>query len=456
MKTKAICLIALALLAGLTFADGQQTATYDSLNVRVHWTFHGIREFGGLALAPDTSLWTCYPGTNTLIEIDASNPEAIETNFYEMDSVMGCVIDVYHDSILIVYDGTETYQAMLLITINDDPPSVINRYESPYLCFFGISLDRPWIVVNDSILITADMTNAYSISIFDISDPLDIDTFSTQTFIYGRANTFSTKDSMLYSTWCSAPGTEPPFTLQTTLAVTNIADYSNPFHEMHLYDFHPHPTSPEVSIRSVVVDSFLFLAANYLNYDDAPLCDVYNIADPTNPIHTGYIGPHLCEYVKRCMAYQDGYLYAGMYIYDISGFPGTDSLVGYITGQPWEMEVFGKYFAIIQATSFLILEFTEYDSTRQAISENPPPRDTWDGMFLSPNPAHRMCNVRLNSPSYGDISIYNVLGQKVASERTTPFKKEYDIAVSDVPAGLYLVAFQSGSERKIKKLVILG
>jgi len=57
MKTKAICLLALALLAGFTLADGQQTATYDSLNVRVHWTFHGIHEFSGLALAPDTSLW---------------------------------------------------------------------------------------------------------------------------------------------------------------------------------------------------------------------------------------------------------------------------------------------------------------------------------------------------------------------------------------------------------------
>ncbi|MCK5833970.1 hypothetical protein KAH81_09930 [bacterium] len=52
-------------------------------------------------MAPDTTLWTCYPSTNTLIEIDASDPDAIDTNFYAIDTTIIGVKEVLDDSMLI-------------------------------------------------------------------------------------------------------------------------------------------------------------------------------------------------------------------------------------------------------------------------------------------------------------------------------------------------------------------
>jgi len=452
MKTKAICLITLALLAGFTLADGQQTATYDSLNVRVHWTFHGDGEFRGLALAPDTTLWTCYPSTTTLIEIDASNPEAIDTNFYEMDSTLGIVLGIEQDTVLIVVSSVSTIRT---INIHSDPPEIIDSYTSSVARF----TDR-WFC-KDSLLISIDNNSPRLLSFFNLSDPSNIDIFATEIDPYGYTlpKDFVIVGNTLLGITCrDLTGTEPPYSPKTYITVFDISDYSNPVLDT-VYEYWNYAWDPShrncYTPSLIVDDTLLIVGANYIDYDVGHLVDIFNISDPSAPILTARVGDYLAEYEKRCMAYQDGYLYAGMYIYDISGFPGNDSLVGYITGQPWEIEVFGKYLAIIQATSFLILEFTEYDSTRQAISENPQPRDTWDGMFLSPNPAHRMCNVRLNSPSYGDISIYNVLGQRVAGKKVVSSKTDYSFDLSDYSPGLYLVTVRSGELRISKKMIVL-
>ena len=453
MKTKAICLIALALLAGFTLADGQQTATYDSLNVRVHWTFHGIREFGGLALAPDTSLWTCYPGTNTLIEIDASNPDAIDTNLYEMDSTLGSVLGIVQDTILIIMSGY--YSTIRSININIDPPEIIANYTSS-----SLFLSSAWFL-EDSLLVCLDNNSPRLLTFVNLSDPSNIDTFSTEVDPYGftLSSDYVIMGNTLLGIRCrDLTATEPPYSPTTYITVFDISDYSNPVldtaYEYENYTWDPsHRNCYTPSL--IVDDTLLIVGANYINYDLGHLVDIFNISDPSAPILTARVGDYLTEYEKRCMAYQDGYLYAGMYIYDISGFPGNDSLVGYITGQPWEMEVFGKYLAITQATSFLILEFTAYDSTRQAISENPQPRDTWDGMFLSPNPANRFASIRLPEPMAGEIEIYNILGQRIAGKEVVSSKTDYSFDLSNYSPGLYLVTVRSGELRISKKLIVL-
>ncbi len=451
MKTKAIYLIALAFLAGLALANNQQTATYDSLNVRVVWTFHGTREFGGLAMAPDTTLWTCYPGTHTLIKIDASDPEAIDTSFYEMDSLLGAVIDIFHDSVLIMYVGTFTDQAMLLLNINDDPPSVISRYDSPYLCFFIAGTAQPWIIVDDSILVTANRENPTRITLFDISNPADIDTYSTDNLVYTIASYFSCKDSFLFITRCTDASTEPPYSLRTRLSVVNIADPFNPVHDTILYSYHLHISSPEVPIPSVVADTFLFLAANYF---EAPLADVYSIADPTAPRHLGAIGEYAWRYSKRVIDYQNGYLYSGMWIHDITGFPTNDSLVGYIDGMPSFLKVCGEYIYRITGASFVIYEFYEYDPNHVFVPEIKAPA-TQERFFLSPNPIYKYANIRLPEPLAGEIEIYNILGQRIAGKKVISSKMEYSFDLSDYSPGLYLVTFRSGDMRFSKKLIIL-
>ncbi len=455
MKTKAICLIGiifLALLAGLALAGGQQGQTLDSLNMRCIFQFHGDDYLSGLAMAPDTTLWTCYSGTDTLIQIDASDPDAIDTNFFAIDSILNGIADVIQDTILIAMSWDGTDQGLYSININTSPPEVVSHYKSPHLCFWGISLDEPWIVVDDSILVTAERSNSSYIALFDLSDVTNIDTFSTNTLMYGISSHFSVKDSILYITWCSANETEPPYHLKTWLSVMNIANPYNPIHETHLYAWHWDNYHPEVAIPSVASDSFLFLAANY---EEMVIADVYNISDPTAPVYVGQLGPNT-NIAKYCMIYENDYLYAGAWIKDMQGYPDTDSLVGYAVGAPRWMEACGKYLYRITGASFVAFEFYEFDTTRQAINETQPPRDTWEEMFLSPNPAYQMCNVRLNCPSYGNISIYNVLGQKVKELETTPFRKQYSISFDNEPNGLYLVTFHTGDKIITKKVVIIG
>ena len=104
MKNLPLSLLALALLCGAVLADGQQT-TYDSLNVRVVWTLHAYTTygFGRLVMAEDTTLWSVYVATDTLVKIDASNPDAIDASFYAMDSLLTGVEGIIDDSLLLAY-----------------------------------------------------------------------------------------------------------------------------------------------------------------------------------------------------------------------------------------------------------------------------------------------------------------------------------------------------------------
>ena len=389
---------------------------YDSLNVRVHWTFHGTAEFAGLALAPDTTLWTCYPGTHTLIEIDASDPEAIDTNFYEMDSTIWGIADIIQDTILLVMGWNGTNQAIYPINIADDPPSSISFYESPYLAFWHAGSGDSRIIIDDSILITPGRTDPAKISIFDLSEINDIDTFSTGLLVYTVANWFSVKDSFIFITDCGTAETDPPYNLRTFISVVNIADPRNPVYDTTIYAFHENWLSPAVPIPSVVVhDTLLFLASNY-DESPAPIADVYNISDPTNPYHVGSVGDYLSERSKRCIAFQNDYLYAGMYIYDLQGYPDTDSLIGLRFGEPQWLEVNGEFIYLIQGHSFVIHEFYEFDTTRQAVLDAPPPRADKISISAYPNPFNSTCRIGIESGGWRveSVEIYDVNGRMVA------------------------------------------
>jgi len=389
---------------------------YDSLNVRVHWTFHGTAEFAGLALAPDTTLWTCYPGTHTLIEIDASDPEAIDTNFYEMDSTIWGIADIIQDTILLVMGWNGTNQAIYPINIADDPPSTISYYASPYVGFWFAGSGQAFLVVNDSVLITAEHGNENRLAVFNVSNPIDMDSFSTGISAHSMVDYMSIRDSFLFVTHCADLATDPPYNLRTFISVVNIADPRNPVYDTTIYAFHENWLSPAVPIPSVVVhDTLLFLASNY-DESPAPIADVYNISDPTNPYHVGTVGDYLSERSKRCIAFQNDYLYAGMYIYDLQGYPDTDSLVGYITGTPQWQEVMGKYIYLIQGPTFGIVEFFGFDTTRQACVETPPPRAEKFSISAYPNPFNSTCRIGIESGGWRveSVEIYDVNGRMVA------------------------------------------
>ena len=131
--------------------SGQGEATYDSLNIRVVWTNHGAHEYKGLALAPDTTLWTCYAPYDSLIKFDASNPESTVRKAYAMDSTFSQVIGVVDDTMLIVCGETAAGDwAYYTININADPPVIV----SVYVLTYALS-GSDWYIL-DTILVQSD------------------------------------------------------------------------------------------------------------------------------------------------------------------------------------------------------------------------------------------------------------------------------------------------------------
>ena len=408
MKTKAICLLALALLSGAAMANEKET-TYDSLNVRVVWTFHGTREFGGLAMAPDTTLWTCYPGTNTLIKIDASDPDAIDTNFYEMDSTFGIVIDIIDDSILIAV----RHEQMHSININLSPPELVATYHSSHMSYkWGQTASR---IIND-MYFTMDRASIGDLAIFDLSDPFDIDTIATA-IDRGTGKWFEIIDTFLYASYFEGEDIGGGwYSNRYKIKLINISNIHNPFYDTTLSFISRVGTGPTLQCPSVIVDTLMFVAANYY---EGPLADVYSIADPTSPVYLGEIGVSSWMYDKYVIDYQNGYLYSGMWIHDVTGYPTTDSLVGYITDEPKFQIVNGPYIYSITGPSFGIVEFYEYDPNHVFVPEiKAPARPSAIEISAYPNPFNSAVTIAIEgvgdgSPVPFDVEIYDVNGRKI-------------------------------------------
>ena len=124
MRSFVICVVSIMLLAGLAFADGQDE---DSLNVRIIWEFPASSQ--GLAMTPDTCLWTTNYRSTVLIEVIASDTSAIDTNFYEIDSVLHCVLGIVDDSMLITWFHDDYSAAIRVFNIEDTPPTLVNNYD---------------------------------------------------------------------------------------------------------------------------------------------------------------------------------------------------------------------------------------------------------------------------------------------------------------------------------------
>jgi len=416
MKNTLLCLLSLALLCTPALADGQQTATYDSLNVRVHWTFLGIREFGGLAMAPDTTLWTCYPGTNTLIEVDASNPEAIDTNFYEMDSTLGAVLEVVDDSLLLImnYNLLDGTYWLRTININSSPPSIVASYTSNHLSYkYYQTASR---IIND-MYFTMDRQSIGDLAIFDLSDPMNIDTIATA-IDRGTGKWFEIVDTFLYASYFEGEDLGGGYYHNTyKIKMINISNIHTPFYDTTLSFISATATGPTIPCPSVIVDTLMFVAANYY---EGPLADVYNISDPTNPVHLGEIGVHSFMYDKYVITHENGYLYSGMWIHDITDYPTDDSLVGYITGTPEYQEVSGKYIYRMQASSFTILEFYGYDTLHVYTPEiNTPPKPGIISLSAYPNPFNSAVTISIDTPVGAGlrparVEIFDIAGRRAA------------------------------------------
>ena len=441
------CLVLLAVVC-FVFA-GQKTTTYDSLNVRVHWTFHGAHEFSGLAMAHDTTLWTCYRGIDTLIKIDASNPSSVDTEFYDIDTALIVILGIVDDSMLIVFCNISGTRSLKTINIHSSPPSVVASYTSPHLSYMTLQTGSMLI---DSYYFTMDYADVGDLAIFDLSDPTDIDTYATG-LEDGLGYWYAIKDTFFYGIYANYFAEVPPY--YNVRYYYDLLDISDPYNSEYVSTetLNTHISESELPpIPSIIVDTFLYVAANY---EHAPyyLVDEYNISDPTHPVFVRAIDNSFdYEMDKWCIAYQNGYLYVGMYIYDLVG----DSLVGYITGWPEWQEVNGRWIYNAFEYSFAILEFFAYDSsTRVDILESDQPALQYEyQMQLQPNPTAQFTNLKLSSPFLGQVDIYNIRGQKVAQDIIVPFKSDYPIDLSDFAPGIYLVRAQIGNVTITKKLLV--
>ena len=76
--------------------------------------------------------------------------------------------------------------------------------------------------------------------------------------------------------------------------------------------------------------------------------------------------------------------------------------------------------------------------------------NTLEGVSIYPNPARDV--LTLNTPRGGDITVYNILGAQVKSDKT--LLKEYRMNVSDLKSGIYLLRVNSEGKQFTQKLVI--
>ena len=101
-----------------------------------------------------------------------------------------------------------------------------------------------------------------------------------------------------------------------------------------------------------------------------------------------------------------------------------------------------------------IFVFDAYDTTQVGEAGSSSPK-TPEEIFLSPNPAYRMCNINLNTPVNGDINIYNILGKEVSSKEIYRDRTNYCFDLSDYAPGVYLVSVTFDKVKLTKKLVVI-
>jgi len=439
-----LCFLAFLFVCG-AFAQA------DSLNVRHHWTLDGRTGYN-LAMADDTTLWFVEPGTDNLIEVDASNPDAIDTNFYDMDSLMYRVLGIVNDSMLLVGYG----QNIRTINIRANPPSLVSSYQSSHLV--------GGLYLRDSMLVSRDRAYPDScLAFFNVSDPTNIDTFATgiNATIYADIwgdrlpyyMSFAARDSILYLIVDKDYGwSGDPYEYcwpANFISIFNISDYSNPVFDTTYPGYMGWFTAePVQDCPSIVVDSFLYVG---MNHDEcAAVC--YDISDPTQLSYLGLVGSYF-EGVG-CMAYQNGYLYAGTRIYNISSSPTGDSLVGFMyDGYFSKNEVVNGRYIYRLSSNFDILDFYEYLQVYEPSQRQPQYEHQF---YLSPNPANKYSYIRFNEPVIGEIEIYNIRGQKMMQRSVVSQNLFYPLDLSEYSPGLYLVSVRVDIKRFVGKLLVIG
>jgi len=232
------------------------------------------------------------------------------------------------------------------------------------------------------------------------------------------------------------------------VSVINIADYRNPVFDTTYGFTYSDAANASLPAPSVVVDSFLYIATNYYdNYDAIAL----NISNPMQPVYRGIVGSHWQE--KLSIAYQNGYLYVGARIYNISSSPTGDSLVGYMMDrQPVYQIPFGQYIHRL-TNRFDVLDFFEYLQVYEPNNKLPEHKNDF---FLFPNPSAKYANINLLESKDGNMQIYDIRGQRIEQIDIKRDKSSYTINLSEYPTGLYLITYNYGSERVVKKLVVIG
>ena len=424
----------------------------DSLNMHYVW---GMPYAGHtMVMDGDTNIWFVMPFTDTLVKVDVSNPSAIDTDFFDVDSVGIQVVGIVDDTILIVIGNS-----IMAIDINDNSPSLLTDYYSEHFRCPDVGQQ---LYLRDSLLVSRDRAFPDScLAFFNVSDPTNIDTFCTgiRGTSYSRFNEtyFASKDSVLYLCYCvdyyfSGDPYDTPYP-HIYVSVINIADYHNP-EFVGTYSFNtcdaPYAGLPA---PSVVADSFLYIAANfYDNYDAV----VLNISNPLSPEYIGTLGEALMGEPprRRSIAYQNGYIYVGPRIYNISSSPTGDSLVGYYfrCPEPDAQLLNGEYVYWSTGLGFFVLDFDEYSQVYEPNNRVP---EYEPDFYLSPNPSLKYSNLSFPNPLNGTMDIYDIRGQKMEQIEIKPDKSTYTIDLSKYPMGLYLVSYNFARGKIVKKLVVL-
>ena len=447
MLTRIICFVLFAVLVGGVFGQ-------DSLNVRHHWSMpHTGRT---MVMDSDTNIWFVEPGTDNLVKVDVSNvsdTSTINTYFYDMDSVMWEVVGIVNDTMLLA-----GYVNLYTINIAANPPQLISTYTSSH--YRGLP-----VFLRDSLMVTMDRENRDScIALFNISDPTNIDTYATNigATVYSGIPpatgaymiSFSAKDSALYLCYCVDYSLYDPYHPWPSIyvSVINIADYRNPVFDTTYRYSYSDADYPELPAPSVVVDSFLYIATNNFNNYDAI---VLNISNPINPVGEGVVGSSWQE--KKAIAYQNGYLYVGARIYNISSSPTGDSLVGYysvpgISFGGWYQIPFNNYIFCLTPW-FTVLDFYEYSQVYEPNNRLP---ETEPDIYLTPNPSIKYSNLNIPNPLDGTMEIYDIRGQRIEQFEISRQNTTYTIDLTEYSTGLYLVTYNFGNKRVVKKLLVLG
>lgn len=77
-------------------------------------------------------------------------------------------------------------------------------------------------------------------------------------------------------------------------------------------------------------------------------------------------------------------------------------------------------------------------------------KNTLEGVSIYPNPASSF--IKINSPRGGDVALYNILGSLVKSQKD--ISRNYEMNVSDLKSGLYLLKVTSENATMTQKVVI--